>query len=146
MSDKESKRIFFDTNMLLYAHDIDAGVRYALASDLVLRAWDGQCTPVISVQVLQELAVNLKRKGLGIERIREVVEDYSTWRVIDNSLELFHSGFGIMKRYTISLWDAMIVAAAQFARADELWTEDSSSGQWYGKVQAINPFVEYSER
>ncbi len=36
----------------------------------------------------------------------------------------------------------MIVAAANRAKVDELWTEDLNNGQLYGSVRAVNPLPE----
>ena len=47
----------------------------------------------------------------------------------------------IMKRWQHSLWDSMILAAAQSSGAKELITEDLSHGQQYGSVRVTNPFL-----
>ena len=41
----------------------------------------------------------------------------------------------------LSLWDAMILAAAQASNARVLYTEDLNHGQDYGGVRAVNPFL-----
>ncbi len=46
----------------------------------------------------------------------------------------------IEERFQISFWHALIVQAARAAGAGTLYTEELSSGQSYGSVQAINPF------
>jgi predicted nucleic acid-binding protein len=43
-------------------------------------------------------------------------------------------------RWKISLWDALILAAARASGASELVTEDLNQGRDYGGVRAINPF------
>ncbi len=43
-------------------------------------------------------------------------------------------------RWPISLWDALILAAARASGAAELITEDLNHGQDYGGVRVINPF------
>ena len=42
--------------------------------------------------------------------------------------------------YRISLWDALIVAAAQSGGADVLYTEDLDDRQKYGAITVQNPF------
>jgi predicted nucleic acid-binding protein len=44
------------------------------------------------------------------------------------------------ERYQISFWDALIVAAAETAGAQVLYTEDLNDGQRYGQVVVRNPF------
>ena len=135
------KKVFFDTNILFYAHDEDAGGKHEVAAAAVRSAWNQAVYPVISVQVLQEFLHNLRKKLQDIDKAIAVAEDYTAWPVIANDLSLFRSGTGIMRRYQISLWDAMIVAAANRAGVDELWTEDLNAGQIYGSVLAVNPFA-----
>ena len=64
-----------------------------------------------------------------------------SWPVIDNSLERFGHGLILKERFQVSLWDAMILAAAQASGARELLTEDLNAGQDYGGVRVVNPFA-----
>jgi len=57
-------KYFVDTNILIYAHDRSAGLKYERARDLVERLWiSGQ--GVLSTQVLQELCINLRPPTVG---------------------------------------------------------------------------------
>jgi predicted nucleic acid-binding protein len=49
-----SDRIFVDTNILVYAHDADAGEKHAAAALAVADLWESR-NGIISTQVLQEL-------------------------------------------------------------------------------------------
>lgn len=53
--------VFFDTNILLYADDADAGAKTHIARDL-LRGSLAARTGVVSTQVLQEFYVNARKK------------------------------------------------------------------------------------
>lgn len=57
-----SDRYFVDTNILMYAHDSAAGDKHTRAKALVEELWQNR-SGVVSTQVLQELAVNLRRKA-----------------------------------------------------------------------------------
>lgn len=131
---------FLDTNILLYAYDQDAGSKREIAQRILERAWQNSVRAIISVQVLQEFHVNFIRKGGPPDELSQIIEDLSLWRVVDNNLELFGLGLSIHGKYQISLWDAMIVAAAKKSEADQLLTEDLNHGQDYGGVRIINPF------
>ena len=50
---------FLDTNILLYAYDLDAPAKRAVALRLVEQGWTALGDTAISVQVLQEMHVNL---------------------------------------------------------------------------------------
>ena len=93
---------------------------------------------------MQEFFVNFTRKGQEYSEARLLVEDFCHWKVVENSLSLFGSGLAIRERWQLSLWDALIVAAAEFSGADKLLTEDLNHGQYYGKVMVINPFLDNS--
>ena len=57
-----SVRHFVDTNILMYAHDNAAGEKHERAKALEEELWDGR-SGVVSTQVLQELAVILRREA-----------------------------------------------------------------------------------
>ena len=43
-------------------------------------------------------------------------------------------------QYQLSFWDALIVAAANWAEVPILYSEDLNHGQLYGGVRVVNPF------
>lgn len=85
-------QIFVDTNILVYAHDIDAGEKYLIARDKISALWRRDLLPGISVQVLQEFYVNLIRKKIPARTARETVTNYLEWDVIHNDRDLFVEG------------------------------------------------------
>jgi predicted nucleic acid-binding protein len=140
MSDAD--HVFVDTNILVYAHDRAAGPKHERAREGVRSLWQRPLPPSLSVQILQELYVNLVRKGAAAKVAREVVLDYMHWSILPNDAGLLREGMIAAERWKISLWDAMIVAAAKRASAAILWTEDLSEGQDYDGVVVINPLRE----
>ena len=126
--------IFVDTNILIYAHDLDAGDHHHRASRLIRDFWDRHEVPSVSIQVLQEMHVNLIRKGVSVAESADTVRRYLSWRVIHNTKTTLRRAFDIQLRWQLSFWDAAIVAAAQQAGARELWSEDLNPGQDYGGV------------
>jgi predicted nucleic acid-binding protein len=140
-----SAKRFLDTNILVYAYDIDAGAKRDVALELVRDGWKhlGECA--ISVQVLQELHVNLRKKGVSLAGASQTVRDFTSWPVINNTVEVFLAGLGEQKRWQVSLWDGLILAAARVAGASELMSEDFGHGQDYGGIRAVNPFVRARE-
>ena len=140
MSDERvSNQVFVDTNVLVYAHDKDAGDKYRIAKEKVQSLWDRPLLPSISIQVLQEFYVNLIRKKVTPSDARDVVMSYLEWDVIDNDRLLFLEGMRIREKWSISYWDALVLAAAKRAGATELWTEDLNPGQRYEGVVVVNP-------
>lgn len=74
-----SDRTFVDTNVLIYAHDIDAGRKHEIASELLRELW-AERAGILSTQVLQEFYVNVTRKirkPLTKPEARSVVDTYA---------------------------------------------------------------------
>lgn len=139
-----SDKYFVDTNILMYAHDRDAGPKHEKAKALIEQLWRDR-SGVVSTQVLQELAVNLRRKArkpLDTTATREVIADYMTWQVVINGSESILEALDIEKRYQVSFWDALIVQAAQTSGAEVLYSEDLADRQKYGSVRVANPLGE----
>ena len=136
-----SDRAFVDTNILIYAHDKGAGEKHQQAKALVEELWDSR-SGVVSTQVLQELAVNLRRKArnpLDARATRDVVSDYLAWRVVVNDGASILEALELEARYQVAFWDALVIQAAMTAGADILYSEDLSDGQRYGGVRVKNP-------
>ena len=136
-----SDRYFVDTNILMYAHDASTGAKHERAKALVEELWRDR-TGVVSTQVLQELAVNLRRKvrrPLDAKAVRDIIADYLTWQVIVNGGDSILEAIDLESRHQISFWDALVVQAAQVSGAEILYSEDLSDGQAYGSVRVINP-------
>jgi predicted nucleic acid-binding protein len=132
---------FIDTNILLYGYDLDAPEKRRVAQSIIEQAWLKPGSSAISVQVLQEFHVNFIRKGHAAPEAASLIADFCHWPVIDNTLAVFQLGLGLQTRWQLSLWDSMILAAAQISGARELLTEDLNHGQEYGRVRAVNPFL-----
>ncbi len=131
---------FLDTNILLYGYDLDAPAKRSVAQTLIERAWIEPGRTAISIQVLQEFHVNFVRHGHPAAEATALVGDFALWEVIENSLALFRLGLSVQQQWQLSLWDAMIVAAAQSSGASELISEDFTHGQDFGGVRVVNPF------
>jgi predicted nucleic acid-binding protein len=95
--------------------------------------------PAVSIQVLQEMHVNLVRKGTAIDVSAALVARYLSWRVVENGKEVFRRSLEIQRRWQLSYWDSLIVAAALRAQAKELWTEDLNTDQVIEGMSIRNP-------
>jgi len=134
---------FVDTNILVYAHDLSAGLKHQLAQDLIEQLWASRLG-VVSTQVLQELCVSVQRKTAhppAAKEVRALIEDYLTWEVVTNTGASVLEALDIAERYQLSFWDALILQAAESAGASIVLSEDLSYGQKYGSVRVVNPFL-----
>jgi predicted nucleic acid-binding protein len=133
---------FVDTNILVYAEDRDAKAKHAVARDLILKLWEDR-EGVVSVQVLQEFYVNATRKlkkPLTSPKALEIVEEYLTWTVVENTSVLLTSAIRLQTKAQLSFWDAMVVQAAIEAGCEFLYSEDLNDGQRFGSLALVNPF------
>jgi hypothetical protein len=83
-----------DTDILVYAHDADAGEKHAVASKAVAGLWESR-NGIISIQVPQEFYVALTRKAtLPVTRniARRLISKYLTWELaVNDGATLLHA-------------------------------------------------------
>lgn len=135
-------KTFIDTNVLLYAHDIDAGAKHDRAKDILRKLWLERMG-VLSVQVLQEFYVNVTRKipkPLSRNSARLVVGTYSIWCGRTGADDV-NAAFRIEDESQINFWDALIIASAKSAGADTILSEDMNAGQQIAGIRVENPFA-----
>jgi predicted nucleic acid-binding protein len=127
---------FFDTNILLYIASVDAA-KAARAEQLTGEGG------MISVHVLNEIA-NVARRKMGMSW----TETHAFLSLIRALLQvhpitedIHETGLALAERYGLSIYDAMIAAAALAADCDTLWSEDMQDGMILGdRLRIINPF------
>ncbi len=135
-------RTFVDTNVLIYAHDVDSKSKHEIAKNILRELWSER-TGVLSMQVLQEFYVNVTRKirsPLPKDSARLVVSSYSIWCIETAPAEL-SVAFRIEDESRIGFWDALIVAAAAKSGATRLLSEDLNPGQKIAGLSIENPFA-----
>jgi predicted nucleic acid-binding protein len=113
---------FFDTNVLLYLYS--KGPKAACAEILL---GDGG---VISVQVLNEFASVARRKFQAPwEAIRQTLSTFrATLRVEPLTVVAHERGLQIAERHKLAIDDSMILAVAELARCETVWSEDMHDG------------------
>ena len=127
---------FFDTNVLIYLLSDDTAK--ADRAEALVRAGGA-----ISVQVLNE-AANVMRRKLRMSW-RETREFLSLLRglfeVAPVTLETHELGLDLAERYGLSIYDAMIAAAATIHGSARLWSQDMQPGMRIGEgLRVENPF------
>ena len=135
--------VFVDTNVLVYRHDTTDPSKQSRADawvGLVARNRAGR----LSFQVLQELYAVLTRKAIPTvpaSTAQAIVSELTAWRPIPIDLTILERAWLLEARYSLSWWDALIVAAAQACRCEVLLTEDLQHDQVFGAVRVVNPFA-----
>ncbi len=127
---------FFDTNVLVYI--VSGDPAKAERAEAIIEAGG-----VISVQVLNELANVARRKmrmswqetHMFLSLLRGLFTVHSL------EVETHETGLALAERYNLSIYDAMIVAAALHAGCDTLWSEDMQHGMVLcEKLRIVDPF------
>ena len=137
-----SDRTFVDTNILIYAHDIDATAKHEKAKTVLRELWSERAG-LLSTQVLQEFYVNVTRKiptPLPRNQARGVVGSYASW-CVETTLAEITAAFRIEDESRIGFWDALIIASAVKGGASRVLSEDFNAGQTILGVRIENPFA-----
>jgi predicted nucleic acid-binding protein len=141
-------RTFVDTNVLIYAHDADAGRKREIAKDVLRELWADR-SGLLSMQVLQEFYVNVTcriRTPLPSSSARAVVSAYTPWCAESVTATDMTSAFEIEDDARIGFWDALIVAVAARSGATRLLSEDLNPGQRIAGLVVENPFAVATNR
>ena len=136
-------KVFVDTNILVYAHDLDASVKHDQAAEIVSQLWESR-NGVLSTQVLQEFYVTLTRKvssTLSKLEARKLLQKYSNWQVVSNDSTIISQASEIEESYNLSFWDALIISAAYSQNVPMILTEDLTHGQIIEGILIENPFL-----
>jgi predicted nucleic acid-binding protein len=142
MAQTMSEKTFVDTNVLIYAHDVDAKARHDAAKQVLRELWSERAG-VLSMQVLQEFYVNVTRKiatPIPKDKARLVVNSYSIWCIETTPAEIA-AAFRIEDESRIGFWDALIVASAAKAGAERILSEDLNARQKIAGIRIENPFA-----
>ena len=134
-------KVFFDTNVLIYAVAQD-DPRSTQAAELLASGG------LLSVQVLNEFVSVVRRKILM--SWSDVTEALDAFRVLCPSplpitIEMHEAALKIAEKHGYNIYDALVVAAALEAGCATLYSEDFRDGQTIdGQLTIRNPFTRSS--
>jgi predicted nucleic acid-binding protein len=78
---------------------------------------------------------------LGVEEARSVVRDYRAWGPWLVDEETVDIAWTLQDRFSLSYWDALMVAAAQQQGCRYLLSEDMQHEQRFDALTLLNPFL-----
>jgi predicted nucleic acid-binding protein len=133
---------FIDSNLWIYAatksHDSPPDPRHDMARNLIQSV-----QPCLSIQVINEVSINLRRKHQFTEPslqtlIQSFFDDYPVF-LLDKATLL--QGSILRESYPISFWNSLIIASAISHDCRILYSEDMHNGLVINeKLTIINPF------
>ena len=138
-----SKKIFIDTNILVYSMDTHSSDKQKKCR-LLLNMVANESTGVISTQVMQEFYVAATKK-LGADPliVKDILHAFERFEIVLSTPELIKEAIDCSIINRISFWDALIVVAAESARCEKLWSEDLNDGQLIRGVRIENPLIHF---
>jgi predicted nucleic acid-binding protein len=129
-----------DTNVLLYVHDPRDVTKQLTASNLLKSLTDG----VLLWQVACEyLAASRKLVPFGYnlaQAYQDVRDLQRIWFTLLPSWSTLDRAQTLVNTYSLSFWDAMIIAACLEAGVTRLYSEDFDAYGHVDGLQLINPF------
>jgi predicted nucleic acid-binding protein len=141
----ESPRALVDTNIIVYAYDLDDPAKHAVAVALLERL-SNEGRLVLSTQVFNEFCSVMMRPGRATKlEPGEVAVTHrrleATGEVVPITPALTFRALDAMPRHGLSFWDALIWAAAVENGVPVLYTEDVQDGRDIEGVRFVNPFT-----
>lgn len=135
-------RAFVDTNIWVYAVDNADPVKRQRA--LAAIAPQPEADLAISSQVLSEFYTVVTRKlatPLSEEQAAQMVDRLAELPVVNVDADLVAAAIAGSRSWGISLWDSLIIRAAEVAGCELLLSEDLADGASYGSVRIANPLA-----
>lgn len=138
-----SAKYFLDTNVFVYALDGAFPAKSKIAVRLIKQGLDSG-NGIVSYQVVQEFFSLAFRKFAEPMSAFEAEQYLSTMfrplLAVHSSPVLFVSALQLYGRHRLSWYDSLIIAAAQQAECNILYTEDMQHGRQLDNLRIENPF------
>jgi predicted nucleic acid-binding protein len=130
-----------DTNVLIYSRDPRDPRKQATANNLLASLTDG----VLLWQVACEyLAASRKLAQFGYDltqALADVSDMRAAWLTVLPTWEVADRAELLLQKYSLSFWDALLVAACLEAGVTRLYTEDFDDSLRAEGLEVINPFT-----
>jgi predicted nucleic acid-binding protein len=135
-----------DTNVFVYALDVDEPIKQAKAQQLFQRLASSSASTVLPWQVAGELLSNLrKRESDGRITSAEVEAHFrnflAMFPLVLPTAQIFSRSFALYSRFSLSHWDSMLLAACKETGVTTLYSEDMDAGTDYDGLTIVNPFA-----
>jgi len=130
-----------DTNVLIYSRDPRDPRKQAAANNLLASLTDG----VLLWQVACEyLAASRKLERFGYDltqALADVSDMRAAWLTVLPTWEVVDRAERLLQKYSLSFWDALLVAACLEAGVTRLYTEDFDDSLKAEGLEVINPLA-----
>ena len=135
-------KYFFDSNVWLYLF-LEKGSSKSVIAKQYIETSVLNNQIVISWQVINEVCINLLKKGFTEQQLLSIVEWlYKIATIQDFKIEMLLKASSIREQYSISYWDSLIVSAALESNCYLLYSEDMQDGLKIGSLTIRNIFAD----
>ena len=130
-----------DTNVLVYVHVSRDLVKQATAEALVrtlpdaVLLWQVSCEYVAASRKLEPFGYSRTKAWQDIRKL------HLLWDTRLPTWDIFFRAEILMQRYSLSSWDALLVAACLEAGVTRLYTEDFDDSVKKEGLEVVNPFA-----
>ena len=134
--------VFVDTNIWVYAVDAADPAKRELALQAIAPSPGRDL--VVSTQVLTEFYAVVTRKlavPVPPDDAESMVRQLLALPVVAIDASLVASAIAGSREWQISIWDALILRAAEVAGCRRVLSEDLASGGTYGSIVVENPLA-----
>jgi predicted nucleic acid-binding protein len=134
-------KIFIDTNIFVYSIDKKEKLKREKARTILKKIVELH-RPVISTQVIKEFYVVASAKlKADAFIVKNIIHNFRNMEIVNNDLDLIEQAIDISVISQLSFWDSLIIAAAEKANCEFVFSEDLNSGLTYRGVMVVNPFT-----
>jgi predicted nucleic acid-binding protein len=139
-----SASVFLDTNIFVYEAGKQFPEKRSVATRIIAEHLRSR-TGIISFQVVQEFfSVAFLRFSPPMtpsEAEEYLFLTFAQFRIVHSSYLLYQSALQLSRRFSLSWYDSLIVAAAIEAGCHILYSEDFQHGQTFDTLRVHNPFL-----
>jgi len=136
-----AERFTLDTNILIYAVDLDAGEKHRLALQIVNHSVEAAC--VMTVQALAEFVHAVTRKNLVplADAIAQARDWLQVFPVVAADASALAAAYSARERGAFGLFDGLLLATARTAGCTMALSEDLHDGATLDGIMVRNPFA-----
>src|SRR5208283_3200287 len=137
-------RIFFDTNILLYAYEDTEQEKRAICLKLVQEVFNGKREGVISNQILGEFSnILINKAGASVDDTEHAVGELlesENWIKFSYGSDTVKKALRACKTYSIPFWDSVIAETMKENGIYTIITENEKDFSKTPEINVINPF------
>ena len=129
-----------DTNVLIYVHDYRDSTKQATAEALVrtlpdaVLLWQVACEYIAASRKLESFGYSREKAWQDIHKLQIL------WTTQVPTWEVMYRAENLMQRYSLSSWDALIIAACIEGGVTRLYSADFDASAQAEGVEVVNPF------